>query len=113
MLTSESVVLSLPRKVCEIQDAADQFVQQYQCIPMIEIRGHVQLENGQQCFIQDWHTVGSLDHELDIIGLGMPGDPIDALSWVAPTGPGEFRLSEMEEENQVYCCIQQSPYSPS
>lgn len=99
MLPSESVVLSLPRKVCEIQYAADQFAQQYQCMTRIEIRGHVLLENGQQCLVQDWHTVGALDHELDIIGLGMPGDPDETFSWVAPTGAGELRLSEMDEEN--------------
>ena len=98
MCISESVILSLPKKMREIQRAANQFAQQYRCVAKVEIRGHVQLESGQQYCILAWHTVAELDYELDLLGLGKPGD--EAFFWVAPTGAGELRLSELERENE-------------
>jgi hypothetical protein len=99
MLIEERVVLPLPLSIKDIQLAADQFAEQYACITWLELRGQVLLENGQSCFIQDWHTIGQLDADLELFGLGMPGDSDESLCWVAATAAAELRLSPMEEEN--------------
>ncbi|MBV9258704.1 MAG: hypothetical protein JO215_11870, partial [Ktedonobacteraceae bacterium] len=62
-----------------IQEAARHFGEQYQRVPWIEARGQVQLEQGERCVMREWQTVGMLDLELGLLGLGTPGDDEEAL----------------------------------
>lgn len=99
MMVSESVILPLPQNVREIERAAQQFAQQYRCECRLEARGHVRLEGGQMCHLQYWHTIGALDQELDLLGLGHSQEP-EALIWVAPAGSVELRLSPAKEDQE-------------
>jgi hypothetical protein len=95
MHVHETVILPLPRRVQEIRAAAALYGEQYHVRVQIQVRGHVQCEHGIQYEIPRWHTLGDVDPELDLLGLGEPGADWDQLVWVIPSGPGEIRFSPL------------------
>lgn len=94
MNSEEMVVLPLPHHVKAIRRATQLFEHQYHVKAALQVQGHVLLApQWTHCEIPLWHDIGDLDDELDLLGLGDPGDAWDALAWVSPVGPGQLRLS--------------------
>ncbi len=87
---SESFIFSLPPTMRDIRTAADAFAAQYRGTVRISFRGRVLHDGGAQGIIAEWHRVGALDYELDLLGLG-EGEDEDKLLWVKGV-KGEVRL---------------------
>ena len=96
----ESVILHLPGHARAIRRAADLFAAQYGGV-LMQMRGSVLTEHGLRYGIQDWIPIVSLDLDLDILGLGEPGNSDEDLLWVLPTDSAELRLSTPMEDSFV------------
>lgn len=99
MIVEEIVLLPLPSRVAEIRAAAAYYEQQYHVKALLQVQGHVTREHEGPYAILCWHTVGDVDLDLDLIGLGAVGADWEQLAWVIPCGPAILRLSPLLEED--------------
>jgi hypothetical protein len=102
MIVEEIVILPLPTRVAEIRYAAARYEQQHQVRVLLQVQGHVTREHGGPYAIRHWQTVGDMDLDLDLIGLGVVGADWEQLAWVIPSGPGKLRLSPLSDE-EIEC----------